>query len=96
MCIKYKVKIFHCNLVTSAMYLVIFYSITFYWRELDCKLLQGYLKPTINKLPKKKNYILVSNNHNSGAQPKRWCALNIDLNCSKNMVYMGYYRKRVL
>ena len=27
----------------------------FYWRELDCKSLQGYLKPRLNKLPKKKN-----------------------------------------
>ena len=26
----------------------------FYWRELDCKSLQGYLKPRLNKLPKKK------------------------------------------
>ena len=27
-----------------------------YWRELDCKFLQGYLKPRLNKLPKKKSY----------------------------------------
>ena len=29
----------------------------FYWRELNCKFLQGYLKPSLNKLPKKKKTI---------------------------------------
>ena len=42
---KVLVKIFHCNLVISIVYLAIFiYSIIFYWRELDSKFLQGYLK----------------------------------------------------
>ena len=39
------------------LYLVIIYMGFFsfyYWRELDCKILQGYLKPRLNKLPKKK------------------------------------------
>ena len=27
----------------------------FYWRELDCKCLKGYLKPRLNELLKKKN-----------------------------------------
>ena len=32
----------------------------FYWRELDCKFLQGYLnlKPKLNKLPDKKTSIM--------------------------------------
>ena len=32
----------------------------FYWRELDCKFLQGYSKPRLNKLPEKN--VEISNN----------------------------------
>ena len=39
------------------LHLVIIYMVFFsfyYWRELNCKVLQGYLMPRLNKLPKKK------------------------------------------
>ena len=51
-------KIFKKHLIVYlALFIwhIVFYNYYYYyWRELNCKFLQGYLKPRLNKLPKKK------------------------------------------
>ena len=66
----------------SIVYLALFiwYNFFFYWRELDCKFLQGYLKTSLNKLPKKKKYLSSSGKENSN--------MGVDIKCffSKNKI----------
>ena len=57
------------------------YGITFYWRELDCKLLQGYLKQRINKLNKKIRYRLGF--HDGIEIYPVWCKYFKSQNCLK-------------
>ena len=52
----------HLIVYLALLYMVYFFLnifiYFFYWHELDCKFLKGYLKSRLNKLPKKKtNYI---------------------------------------